>query len=159
MKTLYFLSFTISCGFILLISPSCKKDSISYSRPICDTCAATPSQQLFLTTLYITDSNWVAQSVRGAYESDITSDLHKADASPGSIYSIEIVGENGLQQIYPNYHVKYMGGTIFGSVYSWYDNEVCMISFGFSDEDRHYGELPFGGALPFHSVKLKILLF
>jgi hypothetical protein len=137
--------------FAIFLTVSCRKDTIRHDR--CETCEPTPP--LTLATLYINDSNWVMQP-DGTFTSDITALILQAGGTVQQLYTMEILSENAFYQIYPNYHVQLMGGTFYGSVRKYYDNEICTISFG--DRIKYSGELPYGGLLPFRSILIRVLV-
>jgi len=149
----YFISIPIIFMFFLIVS--CKKDTVRSRPPSCDTCDQKPT--LTLGTLFITDSNWVKQP-DGSFKSDITGLILQAGGTVKQLYTMEILSDNILYQIYPNYHVKLMGGTFYGSVVNHYDNEICTVTYSFSDQNKYFGELPNGGLLPFHSIVIRVLI-
>ncbi len=148
--------FSISCVFIILLSTSCKKDSLITGPPACDTCITRPAI-VTSDTLFINDSSWVRQG-EGVYQSDISTILNKLGKSPGKVYSMYLVSGEGLIEILPDIQASFMKGTIDGSVYLSDDGEACTITFAYLDKDKHYGEMPLGGSLPFSSIEIEILL-
>jgi hypothetical protein len=141
--------------FAIFLTISCKKDTIKSNRQTCDSCDST--SKLTLGTLFIHDSNWVKQP-DGTFKSDITALILQAGGTVKQLYTMEILSDNILYQIYPNYHVKLMGGTFFGSVVKYYDNEICTVTYRFSDQNKYFGELPNGGLLPFRSIVIRVLI-
>jgi hypothetical protein len=148
--------FSISCVFIILLSTSCKKDSLITGPPACDTCITRPAI-VTLDTLFINDSSWVRQS-KGVYQSDISTILNKFGKSPGKVYSMYLVSGEDLIEILPDIQASFMNGTIYGSVYLSDGNEACTITFAYLDKHEYYGEMPLGGSLPFSSIEIEILL-
>lgn len=148
--------FSISCVFIILLSTSCKKDSLISDPPACDTYITRPAV-VTLDTLFINDSSWVRQS-EGVYQSDISAILNKFGKSPGKVYSMYLVSGEDLIEILPDIQSSFMKGTIYGSVYLSDDGEVCTITFAYLDQHEYYGEMPLGGSLPFSSIEIEILL-
>lgn len=136
---------------LFLITTSCKKDTITTERPHCDTC------HLTLTTLFVKDSIWQRQP-DGTFTSDITSLIIQGGGTVSEVYSLEILSEGTLYQIYPNYQVHLFGGTLYGVVKTNYDNETCKIIYYNSNQDNYSGELPGGGILNLYSMELRIML-
>ena len=69
-----------------------------------------------------------------------------------------LVSGEGLIEILPDIQASFMKGTIYGSIYLSDDGEACTITFAYLDNDKHYGEMPLGGSLPFSSIEIEILL-
>jgi hypothetical protein len=149
----HFISIPIILIFFLTVS--CKKDSIKSGLPSCDTCDQ--KSTLILGTLFITDSNWVKQP-DGTFKSDITGLILQAGGTVKQLYTMEILNDNILYQIYPNYQVKLLGGTFYGSVVNRYDNEICTVTYRISDQNKYFGELPNGGLLPFQFIVIRVLI-
>jgi hypothetical protein len=148
--------FSIPIVLLMLLTVSCKKDTIKSNRQPCDTCNPTP----IVTTqgpLFIHDSNWVKQP-DGTFKSDITGLILQAGGTVNKLYSLEILDEGNLYQIYPNSHVQLLGGIFSGSVVKYYDNEICTVTYIFSAQNRYFGELANGGLLPFRSIVFRVLI-
>ncbi len=143
--------------FLILIAVSCKKDTIQVSQPPCNTCSSASQDSLTLGPLFLQDSNWVRQA-DGTYKSDVTALILQGGGSISQLYSMEILSEGNLFQIYPNFHVKLFGGEFYGSVNKYYDNEICTVTYSYSDQNKYFGESPNGGQLPFHSIVIRALL-
>jgi hypothetical protein len=157
MKPTYTL-FSISFVFIILLSTSCKKDSLIAGPPLCDTCKIiTVPSIVTWDSLFINDSSWVRQE-EGMYKSDISTILNQFGTSPSKVYSIYLVIGESLIKIFPDSQASFMDGTIYGTVYMQDKNEACAITFVYLDKDKHYGETPHGGSLPFSSIEIEILL-
>lgn len=148
--------FPICCVFIILLSTSCKKDSLISGPRACDTCLTWPAV-VTLDTLFINDSSWVRQS-EGVYQSNISTILNRFGKSPGKVYSIYLVSGEDLIEILPDIQASFMKGTIYGSLYLSDGGEVCTITFAYLDKHEYYGEMPLGGSLPFSSIEIEILL-
>src|SRR5450432_2238092 len=155
MKHLYFINYAI----IALISISCKKDSVNAVQSACLNCKTVDSLSASSwKTIYINDSNWVRQG-QMVFKSDLTKLLQDAGTTVSEVYSMQIVNESILLQFFPCCQVKFMDGELSGSVYSTGDEETCTLTFSYSGQDMHYGELPNSGALPFQSVEIKVWLW
>jgi hypothetical protein len=146
MKHLYFFA----CAIIMLISISCKKNTLN-SFP------DTPSVS-HLETIYINDSNWVRQG-QYVFKSDLTQLINEAGASVSEVYSLQLIDENSLFQIFPCCQVSFKGGELSGSVYSTGNEETCTLTFNYPDQDMHFGEFRNSGGLPFQSTKIKVWLW
>jgi hypothetical protein len=152
MKHLFFFG----CTIIILISISCKKDLVKEDHSVCQNCKVIDSPTtLSLKTIYINDSNWNRQGQR-VFKSDLTGLLNEAGATVSEVYSLQLVNENILFQIFPCCQVSFKGGELSGSVYSTGNEETCTLTFSYSDQDAHAGE--FGG-LPFQSILVKVWLW
>ena len=97
MKHLFFTG----CTIIILISMSCKKDLLKEDLSICPNCKVIDSPTASsLTTININDSNWVRQG-QFVFKSDLTQLIKEAGASVSEVYSLQLVDENDLFQIFP----------------------------------------------------------
>ena len=146
--------FLTGCAIIILISISCKKDSVSaanYPKP------DSPSLSAWK-TVYITDSNWITEGER-VFESDLTAIINDAGASVNEVYSMELADEGSSFQFFPCCQLSYMGGHLSASIYSTADKETCTLSFNYYDMDTHSGELPNPWKVPFQSVVIKVWLW
>jgi len=149
MKHLFFFG----CTIIILISFSCKKE-LAKDHSVCPNCKATDSPAvLTLRTIHINDSSWVRQ---GQYviKSDITPLINEAGGSVSELYALQLIDENSLFQIYPCCQVSFKGGEISASVYSTGNENTCILTFYYPDQDMHFGEFRNSGGLPFHSTEI-----
>jgi hypothetical protein len=149
MKHLFFFA----CAITLLISISCKKDIATVNYPKPDSPTVSPWK-----TLYITDSNWNREGQR-VFKSDLTAIINDAGASVNNVYSMEVENEGSLLQFFPCCQLSYMGGYLSASVYTTADKETCTLTFNYSDQDSHSGELPNLGRFPFQSIVIKVWLW
>jgi hypothetical protein len=151
-----FISIPIFSLFLLTVS--CRKDAITTSVQPCTNCSPTPVVAIS-GPIFINDSNWVKQS-DGTFKSDITALILKAGGEVEKLYSLEILDEGNLYQIYPNAHAEFLGGSFYGSVVKYYDNEICTITYKYFDPNNYSGELPNGGLLPFRfrSLAIRVLM-
>ena len=124
------------------------------SRPGCDTCDTNRLSQL---TLFINGNNWVKQG-DGTFTCDLTSRIQLADASVSQVYAMSVMSEGKFLQIFPNYKVNFMGGTIYGTVSTSNHIETCELIFSLSQE-RHYGELSHGGVQSFSTIEILVYLW
>jgi hypothetical protein len=151
-------SFSFLIIFIFFFAISCKKDNAKTTQQPCNTCDSTSSGgDLTLGVLSIEDSNWTRQE-DGTFKSDITASILQAGGTVKQVYSIEIVSAGILYQIYPSHQVNLMGGIFSSSINSYYNNEICTITYHYSDQNRYFGQLPNGGQLPFRTIELRILI-
>jgi hypothetical protein len=155
MKKINSFRFLMCCILTGLLSTACSKDSEPYRRTPCDTCGSISGNDL--TPLYITDSNWVRKT-SDVFESDLSKILHQAGFSAKQVYAINVVDEKGLLQIFPYYNEKFMDGAIYAAVNTSDENDACIMTFSFSKQDEHSGQMPHGGGLPFHALDIQILL-
>jgi hypothetical protein len=158
MKSLFSHSFVISCLMILLLSASsCKKSTVA--RPgcgACDTVTSTRNSLSYLTFI-LNENSWVRQD-DGTLTCDLTSRIQLADASVSQVYTMSVMSEGKFLQIYPNYKVEFMGGSIYGSVSTFDHFETCGITFS-SSQERHYGELSHIGAQILGSIEIRVALW
>jgi hypothetical protein len=151
-------SFSFLLIFIFFFAISCKKDTLKANRQPCNSCdSASSAGDLTLGVISISDSNWTRQT-DGTFKSDITASILKAGGTVNRVYSMEIVSGGTPYQIYPNYQAKLMGGIFSGSINSYYSNDICTITYTYSDQNRYFGQLPNGGQLPFRSIEVRILI-
>jgi hypothetical protein len=149
MKHLFFFG----CAMIILISISCKKDSVNADNIHCNPCKT--DSPVSLKVIYITDSNWDQQGQR-VYKSDLTQLITDAGATVSEVYSLELVNEDVLFQFFPCCQINFKGGQLSGAIYSTGDEKTCTLTFGYADQNVHAGE--FGG-LPFRSIVIKVSLW
>ena len=155
MKHLFFFG----CAIIILISISCKKELVKEDHSACPTCKVIDSPTtLSLKTIYVIDSNWARQG-QYVFKSDLTQFINQAGASVSEVYSLQLVDESILYQIFPCCQVNFKGGELSGSVYSTGNEETCTLTFSYSDQDMHVGELGNSGGLPYHSIEIKVWLW
>ena len=155
MKHLFFFG----CTIIILISISCEKDLAKENHSVCPNCKVIDSpNSLSLKTIYINDSNWTRQG-QYVFKSDLTQLINEAGASVSEVYSLQLIDENSLFQIYPCCQVSFKGGQLSGSVYSTGDEKTCTLTFSYSDQDMHFGEFRNSGGLPFVSTEIKVWLW
>ena len=150
MKHLY----SFVCAMSMLISISCKKDSVSaanYPKP--DSSSVSTWK-----TVYVTDSNWITEG-EGVFKSDLTAIINDAGASVNEVYAMALVNEGSSFQFFPCCQVSYMGGHLSASIYSTADKETCTLSFNYYASDAHNGELPNPWKVPFQSVTVKVWLW
>jgi hypothetical protein len=151
--------YSISCAIFILISISCKKDSVNKDQSACLNCKAVDSpSNTSSKSIYIIDSNWVRQG-QLIFKSDLTQLIHDAGATVSEVYSMQIVNESTLFQFFPCCQVSFMGGELSGSVYSTGEEETCTLTFSYYNQDMHNGEFPNSGILPFQSVLIKVWLW
>jgi hypothetical protein len=155
MKPKYFLIST-SCIFIILLSTSCKKDSSIAGQLPCNSCGIIPVGVGQDTTIYINDSIWEREN-EDEYVSDISSFLNQFNSSPSKVSQMSIVSGPSILNIFPNTQESFMKGTIYGTVLSLDNKESCGITFIYLDKDKHDGETPNGGKLPFSSLEIEIV--
>jgi hypothetical protein len=143
---------------LVLLTVSCKKDTITTNAQPCTNCNQTTVVSN-LGPIFINDSNWVKQN-DGTFKSDITALILKAGGEVEKLYSLEILDDDNLYQIYPNSHAELLGGSFYGSVVKYYDNEICTITYKYFDPNNYSGELPNGGLLPFRfrSLVIRVLM-
>jgi hypothetical protein len=155
MKHLFFLG----CAIIILISISCKKDLLKGDHSGCPNCPVIDSPTVLSPkTIYINDSNWTRQG-QFVFKSDLTQLINKAGASVSEVYSLQVIDENDLFEIFPCCQVSFKGGELSGSVYSTGNVETCTLTFSYSDQDMHFGEFRNAGGLPFQSTEIKVWLW
>ncbi|HEY2349075.1 MAG TPA: hypothetical protein VGH64_08675 [Puia sp.] len=150
MKHLFFFA----CAATMLISISCKKDSPApdnYPKPDSSSVSA-------VKFIYITDSNWNREGQR-VFKSDLTAEINAAGASVNEVYSMQFVSEGSLFQFFPCCQQNFMGGHLSGAVYTTADKETCTLTFYYSDQDAHSGELPNPWVVPFQSIVIKVWLW
>jgi hypothetical protein len=137
MKRLNHISISISCFLIILLSSSCKKDSLNSAPSYCDTC-----NTIVLNCIFLNASNWIKQD-GGLYSSDITSNLKQAGISVSKVYAIDIDDGTSLSQIYPENSGDYLGGSFSVSINLsnnlTKDEDTCILIYGFSTEE-HFGK-------------------
>jgi hypothetical protein len=151
MKHLNFTCTLVISFFIILLSTSCKKDSVVTSTPPCTTC-----DTLSVSTLLINDSDWVRQN-NYSYTSDLTWIIKQSGAAISQVYGMYISNDNILQEIFPGVSTNYMDGIIYGSVDLTKDYPTCKLTFTYSNEE-HEGEVHPITSLPFKSVEIEVLL-
>jgi hypothetical protein len=149
MKQVNSLGISISCLLIILLSSSCKKNSLNSAQSSCDTC-----NTIVLNCTFLNVSNWIKQD-DGSYSSDITMDLKQTGISVNKIYAMCIADGTPFPQIYPETNGDYMGGSISASLNPSKDEGTCILTYGFSSEE-HYGEIRPGSLLPFSSVEIEV---
>jgi hypothetical protein len=155
MKHLFFTG----CTIIILISMSCKKDLLKEDLSICPNCKVIDSPNASsLTTININDSNWVRQG-QFVFKSDLTQLIKEAGASVSEVYSLQLVDENDLFQIFPCCKVSFKEGELSGSVYTTGNEETCTLTFTYSDQNMHFGEFRNSSGLPFQSTEIKVWLW
>jgi hypothetical protein len=151
MKHLFFTG----CIMIILIFISCRKDSVNNVTHLCSNCQVdTPSAQHW-SAIYITDSNWARQGQQ-VYKSDLTQLLNEAGATVSEVYTLQLVDDAVLFNLFPCCQINYRSGEISASVYGTGNEETCTLTFTYSDQDTHAGE--FAG-LPFQSILVKVWLW
>jgi hypothetical protein len=152
MKHLFFFG----CTIIILISTSCKKDSIKDDHAVCANCKVTDSPTvLSIQTFNISDSNWARQG-QYVFKSDLTQLINAAGASVNELYALELIDGNSGFQIYPCCQTGFKGGNISASVYSTGNEKTCTLTFNFPDQDMYFGEFRNSGGLPFQSIEIKV---
>ena len=155
MKHLFFTG----CAMIILVFSSCKKDLMREDLSVCPNCKVIDSPTaLTLKTFYIEDSSWVRQG-QYVFKSDLTRFINEAGASVREVYCLQLIDENALFQIYPCCQVNFKDGELSAAIYSTGDEETCTLTFGYSDQDMHFGELRNSGGLPFQSTEIKVWLW
>jgi hypothetical protein len=154
MKHLYFFA----CAIIMLISISCKKDSVNNVTHICNPCITDTSFEQHRKVIYITDSNWVGQGQR-VFKSDLTQILKEAGATVSEVYALQLVNEGIEFQVFPCCPVNFHGGELSGSIYTTGDEKTCTLTFTYTDHDVHSGEQPNPGIAPFQSIVVKVWLW
>ncbi len=151
MKHINSISISISCFFIILLSSSCKKDSLN-------AIALRNVQYNILNCTFLNVSNWIKRTT-GHYSSDITLNLKQAGISVSKIYAIDIADGTSFSQIYPENSGDYLGGSFSVSINLSNnlskDEGTCILIYGFSTEE-HYGEVRPGGLLPLGSVEIEV---
>ena len=155
MKHLFFFG----CAIIILISISCKKDSVKEDYSACPNCKVTDSPSvLSLETIDINDSNWVRQG-QYVFKSDLTQLINEAGASVSQLYALQVMDENIGFQIFPCCQVGFKGGELSASVYSTGNEKTCTLTFNYPDQDMYFGEFRNSGGLPFQSTEIKVWLW
>ena len=142
---------------IILISISCKKDSVNSVTHICNPCIT----DTFVThqhVIYITDSNWVGQG-QHVQKSDLTQLVNEAGATVDEVYALELVNGGTEFQFFPCCMVSYHGGQLSGSVYTTGNEKTCTLTFTETDQVMHNGEFPNRGITPFQSIVVKVWLW
>jgi hypothetical protein len=150
MKHLFFTG----CIMIILISIACKKDSVSKVTHVCPDCKI----EQHLRAIYITDSNWVGQG-QNVLKSDLTQLINEAGDSVSEVYALQFVNEGMLFQFFPCCQISCHGGELSGDIYSTGNNKTCTLTFTYSDQDAHSGEMPNPGFPPFQSIVVKVWLW
>ena len=151
MKHLFFFG----CTIIILISISCKKDSVKQDYSDCANCKAIDSPTaLSIQSFNINDSNWARQG-QYVFKSDLTQLINAAGASVSELYALEIIDGNSGFQIYPCCQADFKGGELSASVYSTGNEKTCTLTFNFPDQDMYFGEFRNSGGLPFQSTEIK----
>jgi hypothetical protein len=156
MKNINSYSFFVGCILSCLLSTSCTKEPDPGGGSGCSTCGTISAADL--SSLQITDSNWT-RAAHGVFYSDLSPQLQQAGFSTNQVYAIYVIDENGQLQIFPYYSAKWKGGSISASNNTFGENDACVITFSYSKEDEHYGQLPNQGfAPPFQAIELKVML-
>ena len=154
MKHLFFTG----CTMIILMFIACKKDSVNNLTHICGDCKIDSPSVQHLRAIYITDSNWVGQG-QHILKSDLTQLINEAGDSVSEVYALQFVNEGSLFQFFPCCQISCHGGELSGAVYSTGNNKTCTLTFTYSDQDAHNGELPNPGFPPFQSIVIKVWLW
>ena len=153
MKRLFFFGFTM----IILISISCKKDSVNDVTHVCNPCITDSPAVPHLKTVNIIDSNWVGQG-QYVFKSDLTQLINEAGGSVSEVYALQLVNAGMEFQFFPCCPVSFHGGELSGSVYSTGDEKTCTLTFIYTDQNEHSGERPNPG-IPFQSIVIKVWLW
>jgi len=148
MKQVSSLGISMSCLLFILLTSSCKKDSLNATPPPCDTCNTT-----VLKSVFINAGNWIKQD-DGSYSCDITSELKQSGVSVNKVYAMYIADGTPFPQIYPETSGEYLGGSVLVTVNLSKDEGTCTLIFEFSSEE-HFGEVRPGGLLPFGSIEIE----
>jgi hypothetical protein len=148
--------FLFGCAIIILISMSCKKDSIKEDHADCANCKVTDSPTaLSIQSFTIHDSNWARQG-QYVFNSDLTRLIKAAGASVNELYALEVIDGNSGFQIYPCCPAPFKDGELSASVYSVSNEKTCTLTFHFPDQDMYFGEFRNSGGLPFQSIEIKV---
>jgi hypothetical protein len=154
MKRLFF----IGCTMVILISISCKKDSVNDVTHACNPCITDTPSGPHLKTIYITDSNWVGQG-QYVFKSDLTQLIKETGAAVNEVYALQLVNAGMEFQFFPCCPIIFHGGALSGSVYSTGDEKTCTLTFTYTDQNAHNGERPNPGLVPFQSIEVKVWLW
>ena len=153
MKHLPLLGFTM----IILISISCKKDSVNNVTHVCNPCINDSPSVPHLKTVNIIDSNWVGQG-QYVFKSDLTQLIKEAGEAASDVYALELVIGSSEFQFFPCCPVSFHDGELSASIYSTGTNKTCTLTFTYTDQNEHSGERPNPG-IPFHSTVIKVWLW
>jgi hypothetical protein len=143
---------------IILISLSCKKDSVNNDTHVCTPCITDTSSVEHRQAIYITDSNWVGQG-QHVLNSDLTQLIKEAGATVSEVYALQLVNEGIVSQFFPCCAVSFHGGELSGAVYATGDEKTCTLTFTNRDQYAYNGERSNSGTVPFQSIVVKVLLW
>ncbi|HET7002398.1 MAG TPA: hypothetical protein VFI33_13845 [Puia sp.] len=137
MKRLFFSG----CIVFILISISCKKDSVNNVSHICNPCITDSPSVSHQQVIYITDSNWVGQGPH-VLKSDFTQLLKEAGATVDEVYALQLVNEGMEFQFFPCCAISFHGGQLSGSVYTTGNEKICTLTFTDMGQGMYNGEIP-----------------
>jgi hypothetical protein len=154
MKHLFF----IGCAMTILISISCKKDSVDAAKNYCSHCGIDTPAAAHWQAIYITDSNWTRQG-QHVFKSDLTELIIRAGASVSEVYALQLQNEGAVFEFFPCCQVSVHGGELSGSIDTTGNEETCTLTFSYSEHDAYSGQIPDPGMAPFQSIVVKVWLW